>query len=407
MAQQNNISGTEAGKHDPSSNQSHPDLRTLGAIYTHVQKNLPMDMFFICIFEPDSRTVSYPLVYDNGKPYQEPVTPLAVHTNTRRAIESARPFMINREERVYSQASFNPYAVGDKTKRSASLLFAPVIANGQVTGAISAQTYHPHSYTEQHLNFLSSVAECASIVLENRESSLVAELKRKNKELERFSYIVSHDLKSPLFTLRSYLKYAEIDLNSGHREQLKRDLFEIDASAQKMEQLIDELLELSRAGRLINKFEEIPFETVVREALTRLSGQIRERRIRMDVADNLPIVSCDRIRLVQVMQNLLENAIKFMGDQPNPRIEIGVKPGAVVGQAAVFVRDNGIGIAHENQEKVFDLFNKLDHQTAGSGVGLALVKRILEAHNGNVWVASDGVGKGTTIYFSLPMIRKE
>jgi signal transduction histidine kinase len=203
------------------------------------------------------------------------------------------------------------------------------------------------------------------------------------------------------------LKYAELDLNSGHREQLKRDLFEIDASAQKMEQLIDELLQLSRAGRLINTFEEIPFEAIVREALTRLSGQIRERRIRMDVADNLPIVSCDRIRLVQVMQNLLENAIKFMGDQPNPRIEIGVKPGAVVGQAAVFVRDNGIGIAHENQEKVFDLFNKLDHQTAGSGVGLALVKRILEAHNGNVWVASDGVGKGTTIYFSLPMIRKD
>ena len=113
-------------------------------------------------------------------------------------------------------------------------------------------------------------------------------------------------------------------------------------------------------------------------------------------APHLPLVCGDRARLVEVMQNLLDNACKFMGDQPQPRIEIGVN------EAALFVRDNGVGIDPAYQERIFGLFDKLDPQTPGTGIGLALVKRIIEIHGGKIWVESAGRGQGAMFYFTLP-----
>ncbi|MEO5887999.1 MAG: ATP-binding protein, partial [Anaerolineales bacterium] len=166
------------------------------------------------------------------------------------------------------------------------------------------------------------------------------------------------------------------------------------------QRLLNELLELSRIGRMMNAPENIPFDELVREALDIVQGQLEERGVTVQIQPNLPAISGDRPRLIEVIQNLLDNAAKYIGDQPNPRIEIGQR-GEENGQPAFFVRDNGIGIAPEFHERVFGLFDKLDVKTEGTGVGLALVKRIVEVHGGSIWIESE-MGKGSTFYFTLP-----
>jgi signal transduction histidine kinase len=126
-----------------------------------------------------------------------------------------------------------------------------------------------------------------------------------------------------------------------------------------------------------------------------------ERNVTIDVIPGMPSVRGDRLRLVEVVQNLLDNACKFMGDQPHPQIEIGGRlEDLEQGKAVFYVRDNGIGIAPEHHERVFGLFSQLDPNVEGTGVGLALVKRIIEFHGGRIWVES-ALGNGSTFYFTL------
>ena len=108
-----------------------------------------------------------------------------------------------------------------------------------------------------------------------------------------------------------------------------------------------------------------------------------------------------------MLQNLVDNAVKFMGDQPEPRVKIGQQGKDATGNTIFYVRDNGIGIAPEQQGRLFELFNKLDTETTGTGIGLALVKRIIESHGGKIWVESEGAGKGSTFYFTIPNSRKQ
>jgi hypothetical protein len=119
------------------------------------------------------------------------------------------------------------------------------------------------------------------------------------------------------------------------------------------------------------------------------------------IAEELPVVEGERTRLLEVMQNLIENAVKFLGDQPRPKIEIGVRPGAA-GADVILVRDNGIGIEPHYHDKVFGLFDRLDPRIEGTGVGLAIVQRIVELHGGRIWVESEGLGRGATFCFTLP-----
>ena len=127
----------------------------------------------------------------------------------------------------------------------------------------------------------------------------------------------------------------------------------------------------------------------------------------MTIAPDLPPVTGDRLRLVEVYQNLIENAVKYMGDQPAPRVEVGTRHDAETGETVFYVADNGMGIDPRYQRKVFGLFERLDAGTEGTGVGLALVTRIVEVHGGRVWVESEGRGKGSTFCFTLPVADAE
>ncbi len=237
---------------------------------------------------------------------------------------------------------------------------------------------------------------------EIEREALIEELSAKNAELERFTYTVSHDLKSPLVTIRGFAGYLEQDARTGNVERLQGDVERISKAAEKMQRLLGELLELSRIGRLTNPPTAVPFEEIVQEALSLVEGPLAEVHAGVHVQAGMPVVFGDRLRLVEVVQNLLDNAVKFMGAQEKPHIEIGACRLAS-GEQAFFVKDNGIGIPPRYQDRVFRLFDKLDLTSPGTGVGLAIVKRIVDFHNGKIWVESDGQGNGSTFYFTLPI----
>ena len=229
---------------------------------------------------------------------------------------------------------------------------------------------------------------------------LITELSAKNAELERFTYTVSHDLKSPIVTIRGFLGYLAEDVYSGNTARMENDIQRITNATDKMQDLLRDLLELSRIGRMMNAPETIQFEDLLHDSLDLVHGQLEARGITVLTQPNLPVVYGDRQRLTEVLQNLLDNAIKYMGNQPDPRIEIG-QHDEEAGRPIIFIKDNGIGIAPEYHERIFGLFNKLDPLSDGTGIGLALVKRIVEVHGGRIWVESEP-GKGSTFYFSLP-----
>jgi len=235
---------------------------------------------------------------------------------------------------------------------------------------------------------------------ELERESLIAELETKNAELERFTYTVSHDLKSPLVTIRGFLGYLERDAQEGHLEKLSHDKQRIESAVGKMQSLLNDLLELSRIGRLVNTPMEVSFSEIVKDALEILHGQIEASHVSIEHKTDNAIVKCDRVRITEVVQNLIDNAIKFMGDQPQPHITIGTIKDEENGNT-FFVRDNGIGIDKQYHERIFTLFNKLQPETEGTGIGLTLIKRIIEIHNGRIWLESE-LGKGTTFYFTLP-----
>lgn len=231
------------------------------------------------------------------------------------------------------------------------------------------------------------------------------ELEARSAEVERFTYVVSHDLKSPLVTIRGFLGYVERDARAGDLARLEADLGRIRGATERMARLLDDLLELSRTGRIDRPSHDVPLLDLVREARGLVEGRLGERGVRLEVEGPLPAVHGDAPRLVELFQNLLENAAKFMGDQHDPRVWIGARPGAD-GLVLSFVRDNGIGIDPVHRERVFEVFQRLDPRQEGTGLGLALARRVVESHGGRIWVESGGAGQGSTFFFTLPAARE-
>jgi signal transduction histidine kinase len=235
---------------------------------------------------------------------------------------------------------------------------------------------------------------------ERERERLIGELEAKNDELERFAYTVSHDLKSPLISIRGFAGFVAEDVESGQTARVRDDLGRIQAATESMMRLLDRILKLSRAGRVVHAAEDVRLGELVGDAVNLLRGTLDARSVAVKVVDDLPVRRVDRARMLEVFQNLIENAAKFMGNEPAPTIEVGVREDA--GEAVFFVRDNGVGIAPEDAPRVFRVFEKLDPRAEGTGLGLALVQRIVVAHGGRVWAESPGLGRGTSICFTLP-----
>lgn len=236
--------------------------------------------------------------------------------------------------------------------------------------------------------------------IEGERAALIEDLESRNRELGRFTYTVSHELRSPLVTIKGFLGLLAQDAEAGNAERLALDMERITEAVDTMGGLLEDLLELSRSGVVVDAAGTVDLGGLIREVVRVLDGPIEGAGAEVRIADNLPTLHGDRTRLFEVFQNLIENALKFMGDQPSPKIALRVREEDEY--TICCVSDNGIGIAEKDRERVFRVFERVETSVEGSGVGLALVKGIVEAHGGSVWVESGEAGVGSTFCFSLP-----
>ena len=336
--------------------------------------------------------------------------PLALFQDVNQTLSQNQPVLIND---LNALADPPPQIQAGIREGFRSLCILPLFSQSNLIGAFSMSSEIPGFFDEEKISLGREVANQVAIAitqsrlvdeLEERlreREKLIAELTAKNAELENFTYTVSHDLKSPLVTMKGFLGYLEQDAATGNVERLKSDTQRIANAVDKMHELLNDLLELSRIGRFVNPSETIPFEELVHGAIGLVGDRIQERGVTLDLQPDLPAVYGDRQRLIEVLQNLLDNAIKYLGDQPEPRIEIGQR-GEEDGKLLFYIKDNGMGIAPEYRERVFGLFNKLDARSEGTGIGLALVRRIIEFHGGRIWVEAD-LEKGSVFCFTLPV----
>lgn len=236
--------------------------------------------------------------------------------------------------------------------------------------------------------------------IRQKQQLLATELEARNAELERFVYTVSHDLRTPLISIKGLIGLLQKDIGLGDVDRIKADMEKINSATDTMGDLLSGLLELSRIGRIINPPEQGSLKELVERAAEHLHDKLNRRGVALEIADDMPRYWGDTLRLLEVFQNLIENAIKFMGDEPSPRIEISAQS---LGDAIeCTVRDNGIGIEPAYHERVFNLFERLDPRIEGTGIGMALVKRIVEAHEGEIRIESDGGNRGCSVVFTLP-----
>lgn len=233
----------------------------------------------------------------------------------------------------------------------------------------------------------------------NEIENLNAKLLEANKELELFSYGLSHDLRAPLRGITGYLKIINEDYRDHLGEEgnifLQNSLHLTD----KMDKLIEDILSYSRLNHGELRESEFSPTDLVHEVLTFLNVQAAYPSCEILVEENMPLIKGDRRMLFQVWSNLIQNACLYSSKEENPKVEIGAISGK--GKNVYFVKDNGIGIASEYKEKIFATFSRLSGENyKGSGIGLALVKRVVLKHNGEVWVESEP-GIGSAFYFSI------
>ena len=235
---------------------------------------------------------------------------------------------------------------------------------------------------------------------EAERRDLIARLEAINSEIERFTYLAFHDLRAPLITIKGFTGALKQDLDANRHDEVRRDVDRIEGAADTMDEILSDLLEFARIGRVRRPSEDVDLQKLARQALAALNGLIEKKGVTVKISPDLPSVYGDRVRLREVFENLIENAAIYTSGQEQPLIEIGARQQG--NQQVIYVKDNGQGIDPRYHHRIFELFEKLDPGTQGPGIGLALAKRIVEVHGGRIWVESEGQGRGSTFYFTLP-----
>jgi PAS domain S-box-containing protein len=236
--------------------------------------------------------------------------------------------------------------------------------------------------------------------LEEKLREHAKQLEEKNKEVESFLYAISHDLKAPIISVQGYASALLSDYGDKLDEEARFYLERIKKNTELMDNLITDLLELSRVGRITQPYEEVDLSDVLKDLCHEYTRKYRGLRIEIKA---LPRVRCEKNRIIQVFSNLIDNAAKYMGEQEEPLVEVGCED--MGKEWRFYVRDNGVGIPEEYLGKVFQPFHRVPQEKTrsvdGTGLGLAIVKKIVEYHKGRVWAESEP-GKGSTFYFTLP-----
>lgn len=246
--------------------------------------------------------------------------------------------------------------------------------------------------------FLSDITRRRLTELERE--ALITELRQSNADLQRFAHNVSHRLKTPLVTIKGFISLLAQDHEARDEERFQEDLRRMAEATDAMQQLFDALQRMSRIARMAGVKEEVEMGELITEALVELEEKRgTHSNARIDVASDLPVMFGNRARLLEMVVEILDNALKFTIPDEEPSVEVGWRYEGV--EPVLTIRDYGIGVRRKDRERIFGLFEQLKAGTPGIGLGLALVRQIVELHNGMVWVEQPP-GDGLCICFMLP-----
>lgn len=259
--------------------------------------------------------------------------------------------------------------------------------------------------------FLSWSIETRRDYLQKEVNHRTEELREKNKELlhrnqevENFIHIISHDLKAPIVSIQGFASIILDEVGDKLQGTILDYFNRIQANARHMNELIMDLLEFSRVGRVEEEKESVDTEQLLREIIAALRPEIEKRHIDVVMSGHYPSLWGSRKRLSQVLTNLVQNAVKYMGTPAQPRIEIGCRDeGSGNSQCTLWVKDNGFGIKKEFHQKIFEIFQRAPtpQKIEGTGIGLSIVKKIVEYNGGKTWVESEE-GKGSQFFVTWP-----
>ncbi len=406
------------------------DLDTVfETIYHQIQRIVPADALFICIYNEAENTLTFPATYDLGVRYSQADAKLTPGTPLEHVLKTGGTFVIHRTPEEIAALENQPGDVGNPKLRSKSLLYVPLWQSGKIVGAMSIQSYSYNAYPDDLVETLAGVGDQVAtailnsqlftsirqelaerkraeaeiqelnIELEQRVRARTIELEAANRELESFSYSVSHDLRAPLRAIVSFSSIIKEEYESQLDETGRGYLQKVINSGKRMSALIDDLLSLSRIGHKSMNRQEIDLANLVRSVIENLALETNGRQIEWVLTETETVIA-DPMLLQQVYANLIGNAVKYTARRPKARIEIGCNEQN--NEKIHYVRDNGAGFNMKYASKLFGVFQRLhsEDEFEGTGIGLATVQRIIQRHGGRIWAEAEP-DKGASFFFTL------
>ncbi len=281
-----------------------------------------------------------------------------------------------------------------------------IVAEGDLTARAQVDSQDEIGELAHSFNTMTDSLVEAKAAVEQKKSELESQkrlLESVNKELDSFVYTASHDLRAPLRGISSFASFLEEDYKEKLDAQGKEYIQEIKEGALRMNALIDDLLTLSRISRIQNPYEDVSIAALIMDVKKRIDYDLTSHNVDFVVGDSMPVVRCDRIKMSEVFLNLINNAVKFSSKnrEQRPRVEVGYSDEGEMHR--FFVKDNGIGIDPKYHEQIFGIFRRLHNseEYEGTGAGLSIVKRIIDSHEGSIWIESKP-GEGATFFFTIP-----
>ncbi|EAQ41678.1 ATP-binding protein [Polaribacter sp. MED152] len=291
-------------------------------------------------------------------------------------------------------------------KEKLSIISVPIINDKEIIGVIDARHTQKDFFKPEQINTLESVANLVAMQLksalnlierkkaEKDNADLLSKLAKSNEELKEYAHIVSHDLKSPLRSISALTSWIKMDNADVFDKDSLQNFNDIETTLEKMDALITDVLKFSSLDATVNEEDEVDLDVMVKEVIKMLYVPLN---ITINIQDKLPVIKGDKTKFQQLFQNLIGNAIKF-NDKENGFININVKD--LKSFYKFTISDNGIGIEQRNFDKIFKIFQSLKQSENSSGIGLSIVKKIVDIYNGEIWLESE-LNKGTTFHFTL------